>query len=229
MSVEDAAIELGITPQRVRVMCREGRLGTRLGRNYVITAEELERFKAMPREKGRPKSEPVVYFLKNSDTGRIKIGFSDNLRRRLMSLGNEGNFEPELLGIVEGGRDVERQLHNQFRQYRYANEWFDPGPELLEYIRANTQKPAVYLGQDYIAGPGRDSFKAKHGEEGVSFKMLITESQHTFLKMAAERDGVSIAEYIRKLIHRDITRDQPITTLRQERQSAATEGEEPPY
>jgi hypothetical protein len=84
---------------------------------------------------------------------------------------------------------------------------------------------------NYKPGPGRDSFEKQKGEPGVSFKLLLTKSQHVYLSLAAERDGVSIAEYIRKLIHRDITRGQPVTTLRQERTPAADEsdGERLPY
>lgn len=52
MTVKEAAEELGLTPQRVRQFCREGRLGQRLGREWVITREELEEFKKIPRKPG---------------------------------------------------------------------------------------------------------------------------------------------------------------------------------
>jgi excisionase family DNA binding protein len=59
MTVEEAAEILGLTPQRVRVFCREGRLGQRVGRQWVITEEELERFQSIPRlpgvSTGRPR------------------------------------------------------------------------------------------------------------------------------------------------------------------------------
>ncbi|MBX3057459.1 MAG: helix-turn-helix domain-containing protein [Anaerolineae bacterium] len=52
MTVDEAAAELELTPQRVRQFCRDGRLGRRVGRQWVITREELESFKKIPREAG---------------------------------------------------------------------------------------------------------------------------------------------------------------------------------
>lgn len=55
MTVEDVANELGITPQRVRELCRMGRLGTLWQRRWIITREEFEAFKKThPRKPGRP-------------------------------------------------------------------------------------------------------------------------------------------------------------------------------
>jgi hypothetical protein len=59
MSVEQAAEKLDLTPQRVRQFCREGRLGRRVGKTWVITDAELEAFAKIPRLRGisinRPK------------------------------------------------------------------------------------------------------------------------------------------------------------------------------
>ncbi len=52
MTVDEAAKELGLTPQRVRQFCREERLGQRVGQQWVITREELEEFKKKPRLPG---------------------------------------------------------------------------------------------------------------------------------------------------------------------------------
>lgn len=57
MTVEQAAEELNLTPQRVRIFCREGRLGRRVGRTWIITRKELEEFKKIPRPPGRPRKE----------------------------------------------------------------------------------------------------------------------------------------------------------------------------
>ena len=57
MTVEEAAQELELKPERVRAFCREGRLGRRVGRQWVITREELEAFKQIPRPPGRPRKE----------------------------------------------------------------------------------------------------------------------------------------------------------------------------
>jgi hypothetical protein len=37
---------------------------------------------------------------------------------------------------MEGGAEMEKQLHAQFAPYRLAGEWFSPAAELMEFINA---------------------------------------------------------------------------------------------
>lgn len=59
MTVEEVANELGITRQRVYEYCRDGRLGTRWGKRWVITRDEFERFRkeVYTGQHGRPPKE----------------------------------------------------------------------------------------------------------------------------------------------------------------------------
>jgi len=58
MTIQQVADALGITPQRVYVYCRAGRLGVRVGKHWVITREDYERFKTTyTGQPGRPPSE----------------------------------------------------------------------------------------------------------------------------------------------------------------------------
>lgn len=65
MTVDEAAERLGLTPQRVRQFCRDGRLGQRVGRQWIITEEELEHFRSIPRlpgvSIGRPPSDKAEH------------------------------------------------------------------------------------------------------------------------------------------------------------------------
>ncbi len=54
MTTAEAAIRLGLSERRIRVLCREDRLGERIGRNYAITEAQLAAFAAEPRNAGRP-------------------------------------------------------------------------------------------------------------------------------------------------------------------------------
>jgi excisionase family DNA binding protein len=57
LTPEQAAVVLGVSPARVRVLCRSKRLGRQVGvRNYVIPEDELEEFKKVVRPPGRPKT-----------------------------------------------------------------------------------------------------------------------------------------------------------------------------
>jgi excisionase family DNA binding protein len=56
LTVTDVARRLGITDSQVRKLCRQGRLGTRVGPIWIIGDEELDTFVRRPR--GRPKKQP---------------------------------------------------------------------------------------------------------------------------------------------------------------------------
>jgi predicted site-specific integrase-resolvase len=54
----DAAGRLGVSPQTITAYCRAGKMGTRIGGRYVLTAAEVARFKRPKR--GNPKWQPKV-------------------------------------------------------------------------------------------------------------------------------------------------------------------------
>lgn len=56
LTTEDAAQLLGVKPAWVRCLCRERRLGQKVGRDYVITHGDVEQFRRTRRTPGRPKS-----------------------------------------------------------------------------------------------------------------------------------------------------------------------------
>ncbi len=74
----------------------------------------------------------LVYFIANG--GRIKIGYTTNLKSRLSSLALRRD---SVLLALEGGPELERALHAHFTAYRSGNtEWFDLAPEVFRYIAA---------------------------------------------------------------------------------------------
>lgn len=57
LTVADVARELGITQVTVRRYCLEGRLGRKVGRQWLVTRQQLDAFKAQRRPPGRPRKE----------------------------------------------------------------------------------------------------------------------------------------------------------------------------
>ena len=57
LTVQQAARELNRSEHRVREYSNEGRLGTKIGRQWLITRAELEEFKKIPRERGAPRKD----------------------------------------------------------------------------------------------------------------------------------------------------------------------------
>jgi hypothetical protein len=66
----------------------------------------------------------AVYFMLDKTAGSVKIGTSVDPKKRQKAL-QTGSTEPLiLLGTIEGGRHVERDLHKRFHEYRIRGEWF---------------------------------------------------------------------------------------------------------
>lgn len=77
---------------------------------------------------------PVVYFARSGANGPIKIGFSANLRQRVAALETSAFEAITILAVVDGDRDLECSLHEQFSSFRLKREWFSASDELLAYI-----------------------------------------------------------------------------------------------
>jgi hypothetical protein len=88
----------------------------------------------------------MIYFIQNTDTKHIKIGYSDNIRRRLSELQITSPHELTILTICEGGIEVEKELHDKFNNHYVRGEWFSPSEELISYI--NEFPP--YVNKTYI-------------------------------------------------------------------------------
>lgn len=72
----------------------------------------------------------VVYYIEFE--GMVKIGFSNDLRRRYKA------YPPtaRLLAVEHGTRRLERERLEQFYEYRTARkEWHEKGPKLMAHIR----------------------------------------------------------------------------------------------
>lgn len=71
----------------------------------------------------------VVYFIANG--GRVKIGYTTNLKSRLAALALRSD---SVLLALQGGPELERALHARFVKYRNGNtEWFEMAPEIFRY------------------------------------------------------------------------------------------------
>ncbi len=54
IDAEAAAAIVHVTAHRIRAFARAGRLGQRIGRQYVFSRSSVERFSRIPRRPGRP-------------------------------------------------------------------------------------------------------------------------------------------------------------------------------
>lgn len=93
----------------------------------------------------------VVYFVRESLRGAIKIGVSKHVKKRAKELGYGMPYTVTVLAVTEGGRGVEALLHMRFSHARIKGEWFHPVPELLEYIEKHCEPLEAMLERELEA------------------------------------------------------------------------------
>jgi hypothetical protein len=87
---------------------------------------------------------PVVYFLRNGT--RVKIGTSQNLRRRITSLSLR---REDVVRVEHGDQQYERSLHRRFQSLRVdETEWFELRGALAEYLGLAAEDSVVSVGPD---------------------------------------------------------------------------------
>jgi hypothetical protein len=104
---------------------------------YGPEAEELRRAEERDIElPGHLAPRPaVVYYMRLGN--RCKIGWTNDLRRRVI------NIQPEeLLATEPGGVVTETQRHEQFKALRVVGEWFKYEGTLIEHVEALRSRSA---------------------------------------------------------------------------------------
>lgn len=85
-----------------------------------------------------------IYFIQAQESGRIKIGISENPFLRLFQLRTGCCEELALLGCLRGTPKDEAALHLHFKNLRLAGEWFKGEPALLYWIKRSVLSPEVF-------------------------------------------------------------------------------------
>ena len=81
----------------------------------------------------------MIYFAQNTLTKKIKIGYSQNVKKRRSGLQTSAGEEIVVLGTIYGVRIDEQELHERFARFRLHGEWFAPAilPEVQRLIARN--------------------------------------------------------------------------------------------
>ena len=75
-----------------------------------------------------------VYFIQSGDNGPIKIGITEDVKRRVKDISALNPNAVTLLAYCGGGKELEELLHLAFSAERIKNEWFEPSNRILEVI-----------------------------------------------------------------------------------------------
>jgi DNA-binding Xre family transcriptional regulator len=84
----------------------------------------------------------VVYFLRNKDTGMIKIGFTTDLINRIYNLSLEYGADMELIHYIStyDSSTLESVFHNMFADKWDYGEWFNLTDEDIRRVKGECKK-----------------------------------------------------------------------------------------
>lgn len=125
----------------------------------------------------------MIYFLKAQN--RIKIGYANNPSKRIPSIQTSSPFELEVLLIIDGNYDKERELHQRFQTYRKSGEWFEFSEPIKNFILLNSREDRKYefgfVSEDFA---GNEQILALRKRHKLSMKSLG-------LKLNITKQGIS--------------------------------------
>jgi len=82
--------------------------------------------------------ETYLYYIYDSATDSVKLGISNNIKKRLQTLQTSHGNRLMLLGYQVGNIIVERMLHLKFKHYQKSfGEWFEFSDEIQNYVNEN--------------------------------------------------------------------------------------------
>jgi hypothetical protein len=86
----------------------------------------------------------MIYFLRCTGTPWVKIGWADDVIRRINDIQQYNPHRLQLVAVRNGKRKEESRLHTKFSEYRRIGEWFELSDELTNFIREQ-MRPDRYL------------------------------------------------------------------------------------
>lgn len=76
----------------------------------------------------------VAYVVQSEDGSLVKVGVSGNPRARVYQIASTVPFEMRLVALIADGRNSERKMKELLAPWKLRGEWFQPRPELNEFL-----------------------------------------------------------------------------------------------
>lgn len=84
----------------------------------------------------------TVYFIAAVDAGKIKIGRTRNISKRLSALETSSPVPLTLMHTVQYDDELEQRIHQHLGKYRSHGEWFHADKPVVEFVR-NAKKEGI--------------------------------------------------------------------------------------
>lgn len=75
-----------------------------------------------------------VYVLYDSNINGVKIGHTTNINTRVSGIQVSSPVDLELLMVLMGGRELEKKLHRDLKQFNIRGEWFEFNQAVFKHI-----------------------------------------------------------------------------------------------
>lgn len=133
----------------------------------------------------------VVYFIEDKQNKTIKIGYSENHKRRYYCLKSITKSDLIITLVIPGNRNLESAIHKAFRKYHIGHEWFKTNEELLNFINKVSNGEQI---ENILKEKGIEI----QLDSEIKYKVLVslTNERYNYLKNKAEANYMTISELL---------------------------------
>ncbi len=107
-----------------------------LGKTRLFRESDIERLETVMRAAARRPT--FIYFVEVE--GHIKIGRSDNWRKRLSNIQSSCPFPARLLLVLKGSDGREKELHRLFAAHHVRGEWYRDHQDVRSFLELHEWK-----------------------------------------------------------------------------------------
>lgn len=118
--------------QRTRLRARFGTPEFMAEYSAAMFGADMPVVSQSPRQTKKPEGRSFVYFVRCGDT--VKIGTTRDVQKRIAALQTSSATKLVLIKKIEGGRDVEAEMHARFTAHRLNGEWFKIAGDLAVFV-----------------------------------------------------------------------------------------------
>lgn len=90
-----------------------------------------------------------VYFAWSPEAASVKIGYSSNIKKRLIGLQTSSPYELVLFAYITGNKEFEAALHENLKDYRLKGEWFMTSDKVINVMSIAKHRGQIGI-EDYL-------------------------------------------------------------------------------
>ncbi len=144
----------------------------------------------------------MIYFIKAHD--RIKIGYANDPSKRIPSIQTSSPFELEVLLIIDGNYEKERELHQKFQIFRKSGEWFEFSEPIKKFLSDNSREDRKYefgfVSEDYAGNEQILTLRKRHKLSMESLGEILSMTRQGIYKIQqSEKAGTISINSLKKI------------------------------